>query len=594
MMRNFLAKIGLAKKVRSAAPAVPEQDAANAVAAQAGIDAAHRQRAAGDWQGAERSLLEAIALKHDCGEAHLALGELLLARGRHEDAVDACQLAVHFLPAQAMAQVMLAGALLALQRHDDAAAACRAALALDPALAAAWLCLGNVLKARDDLPAAVDAYRRAATAIPPDIHAMQQLAFVEFRLGRYDEARRDFATLLAAAPDSYRAHHNFGLLQLETGFAQDALDHFRRALELQADSVETQTCIGHALRDLDRIDEALAAYDAALAARPDFGDALSNRSLTLLLRGDFAAGWPQYEQRFAASGTRARSAGLPRWQGESLAGKTIVVHSEQGIGDEIMFASCLPDLIAGAGRVVIACEPRLRGLFERSFPQAIVRERDGGKDQSSNAGDCEIAIGSLPLHFRKTAESFRGAAGYLRADAARVAHWHNRYAAMAAQKKVGIAWRGGTLRNRGHLRSLALADAAPLLRQADCAFVSLQHGECGAELSEVGARAGITVLDAARETGADIDELAAAVAALDLVVTVDNTVAHLCGALGTPVWVLLPFSAEWRYGREKSAMPWYPSMRLFRQPRPQAWGDVLANVGQALQQLTGAEHVRSR
>jgi hypothetical protein len=344
------------------------------------------------------------------------------------------------------------------------------------------------------------------------------------------------------------------------------------------------SCVGHALRDLARFDEAIAAYDAALVLRPGFGDAMSNRSQSVLMRGEYGAGWRQYEQRFAASGRRARSAGAPLWQGESLDGRTIAVLSEQGVGDEIMFASCLPDLLATAGQVVIECEPRLAPIFSRSFAQASVRPRAGtaAPDEGLRRPDCEISIGSLPLHFRPSRASFPRTAGYLLADAAKVARWCDRHAAGGKSRRIGIAWRGGTLRNRQHLRSLDLAALVPVLRQPGCEFVSLQYGDRRDELGAIRERTGLTVRDLSADIGDAIDELAAVIDSLDLIITVDNTIAHLSSALGKPTWILLPFSPEWRYGRDGETMAWYPSARLFRQTAPRDWSGVVARVAQAL------------
>jgi tetratricopeptide (TPR) repeat protein len=584
MMRRLLKKWAGSRP--SAAPEVVTPPAQDPAAGQH-LEAARRHLAAGNLVQAEAAALLAVGLRHDFGAAHLLLGELRTKAGAVEDALDCYRLAAHFAPELVAAQLALATAALALQALDEAEAACRAALALDTGAVAAWFCLGNVLKARGELAAAAAAYRAAAAIAPEAADVLHQLAFVEFRLGEYAVAGISFDRLLAVAPGSPKAHHNRGLLQLETGYAEQALQSFRRALELQPATVETLTCIGHALRDLGRVDEAIATYDEALALRPGFGDAFGNRAQALLLCGNYAAGWPAYEQRFVTTGRRARSAGLPRWRGEPLGGRTLVVLSEQGIGDEIMFASCLPDLLATGGRVVLACDKRLQPLFARSFPQANVLDRDvcAATNLARPHGDCEISIGSLPLHFRRDRTRFPATPGYLAADAAAVARRRAAFGANGATRRIGVAWRGGLLRNRGYLRSLELAELAPLFEKSGTAFYSLQYGDRRDELAAIRESCRIEMPDLAPAAGADIDELAAAIAALDLVITVDNSVAHLSGALGKPTWILLPFSAEWRYGRpagDDDAMPWYPSARLFRQSAPRDWTTLVAGVAQVL------------
>ena len=204
--------------------------------------------------------------------------------------------------------------------------------------------------------------------------------------------------------------------------------------------------------------------------------------------------------------------------------------------------------------------------------------------------DFQIAIGSLPLHFRRQRTAFPAHRSYLRADDARVEFWRSRYAASGGRLRVGIAWRGGSLRSRQFTRSIALSYWLPLLAQSDVDFVSLQYGDVANGLAQLRIEHGVTVRSFGGEF-ADLDELAAAISALDLVVSVDTTVVHLAGALGRPVWVLLPSAPEWRYPRSGAAMPWYPSARQFRQRRPREWEPVLAEAAVALHQLKDARGV---
>jgi len=543
-------------------------------------------RRAGEDVQAEACLQQAIELKYDFAEAHLALGDLYGTAGADEDALDCYQLAVHFSPQLYNAQLALAAALTRQQRHDEAAAACHAAIALDEVAPSAWFLLGNVRKAAGDLSAAADAYRTAVRAEPPDLDALHQLAFVESRRGRYDEAYQHFQRLLEAVPNSPRAHHNFGLWQLECGYAEEALASFRRAHALQPEEPASLACIGHALRDLARLDEAIATYDKVLATHVDFPDVVGNRSQALLIRADWPAGWDAYEKRFGPGGAQARTRGLPRWRGVPLSRKKIVVLPEQGIGDEILFASCLPDLIATAGACVVECNARLVKLFARSFPKAQVCAADTKATTASTMTDFEISAGSLPQQFRRDTAAFPKHAGYLKVDTVRRIFWRDSGLLADARIRIGMAWRGGTLRNRQYLRSLNLPDLLPVLQTPDCAFISLQHGDYADEIHTLREQQGIDLRMPQFNIATDLDELAAMISALDLVITVDNTIANLAGAIGVPVWVLLPFSAEWRYGLNAETMPWYPSARLFRQLRPRAWIPVIDRVAVALRNFS--------
>ena len=387
-------------------------------------------------------------------------------------------------------------------------------------------------------------------------------------------------------PDSPRAHHNFGLWQLECGYAEEALASFRRAHALQPEEHASLACIGHALRDLARLDEAVATYDKVLATQADFPDVVGNRSQALLMRADWPAGWDAYEQRFGPGGAQARTRSLPRWRGMPLSGKKIVVLPEQGIGDEILFASCLPDLIATAGACVVECNARLVKLFARSFPKAQVCAADTKATTASTMTDFEISAGSLPQQFRRDTAAFPKHAGYLKVDTVRQIFWRDSGLLADARIRIGMAWRGGTLRNRQYLRSLNLPDLLPVLQVPDCAFISLQHGDYAEEMHTLRERQGIDLRMPQFNIATDLDELAAMISALDLVITVDNTIANLAGALGVPVWVLLPFSAEWRYGLNAEIMPWYPSARLFRQIRPRDWTPVIDRVAVGLRNFS--------
>ncbi len=587
MLRELFAKLGLkAKEIEVQPTGSPALHAATEVTAfdligdgawKAGLDADPE---------AELALKRVLEREYDNGEAHRNLGRWYLAQGRAEDAADCFQLAIHFSSRPLLAYADLGAAMLALHRYEAAEDACRKALELDPASAVAWLRLGNALKARGDLVAAAVAYRAVLEQDADNPAVSCQLGFVLFKLGQYDESRQVFARLIERRSDFAEAHHNFGLLQLETGDAAEALGSFRRALAIKPETIETRACVAHSLRDLGRLDEAIAAYDAALARGPQFGDARINRCYALLMRGDYAAGWMEYEHRFPASEQPLRGFPFPQWRGEPLAQKRILVFAEQGLGDEIMFASCLPDLLAVAKDCVIECSKRLEKLFARSFPDALIH----GANKDDNKAwirhlppvDFQIAVGSLPLHFRPTSESFPAHSGYLKADAQRVEYWKDALGASGKPGRIGIAWRGGILSTRQFLRSTRLLDWLPIIGQREFEFVSLQYGDASHELTELCARHHVAV----RDLGAavtDLDELAAVISALDLVISVDSTVVHLAGALGKRVWVLLPFAAEWRYLRQGDRMPWYPSARLFRQREPRDWTGLMNEVGSAVQ-----------
>ena len=365
-----------------------------------------------------------------------------------------------------------------------------------------------------------------------------------------------------------------------------------RSRAIDGADAELLNNLGIVLQDLGRLDEAIARYTTAIALKPDFALAIWHRSLAYLLRHDFARGWPDYELRLVSEDQPRRPLEFPRWSGGALEGKRLLVYAEQGLGDEIMFSSCVPDAITACGHCVIECSPKLATLFERSFPAATVYAARPDKTIPetviASGIDVQCPMGSLPLNFRRTGAAFPRHQGYLHADPERVAAWRTRLAALGDGLKVGISWQGGTHKSRRPVRSMPLAQWSPLLRSAGVHFVDLQYTDCGAELDALHAATGVRV-HSWEESRADYEHTAALVATLDLVISVCTAVIHLGGALGRPVWVMAPFSPEWRYGIAGEEMPWYPSVRVFRQPAYSDWDAVISHVTQSLHAFAASD-----
>ena len=554
---NWLDKLTTLLPKEKAAPKNVAQ-ATTAPADAAAADAAYRQGLIAferhDYAEASRCFASTLQLRHDDADAHHYLGLLHLKQEELEDASDCFAMAVHFRPEFAEALYHLA---LTSQRRSDPAAAAgylERALALRPDYADAHNALGAVSLELGDISRAVAQFERAVTLNPHDAKAHSNLGYVLFRdLGEYERGAGHVARALELDPHDANAWCNHSMVLSQQG----------------------------------RLDEAISICDQLLAAQPQMHEARLNRGLARLKQGRFAEGWRDYEARkLTRSNYIPRPFGFPEWQGESLTGKTVLVYAEQGLGDEIMFASCVPELLAQAGRCLIECTPRLEALMRRSFPGARVH---GGAQNDADLGwlaehapvHCQVAIGSLPGFFRRHAADFPVHRGYLRADDRRVARWQARLAALGPGLKAGISWRGGMISTRRGLRSTQLAEWLPLLRQPACHFVSLQYGDCAAEVAALAREHGVTVHHW-QQGIEDLDETAALLCALDLVVSVQTAVVHLSGALGRPTWVALPAAPEWRYLHEGTTMPWYPSVRLFRQQETGNWQPVLKQVADGL------------
>ncbi len=309
--------------------------------------------------------------------------------------------------------------------------------------------------------------------------------------------------------------------------------------------------------------------------------------LTLLTLGDFSGGWAMQRRiRERNPKWRARVArfSCPEWRGESLAGKRLLVWAEQGLGDQVMFLNSLADVQAQAAHVVLEASPRLATLFARSFPGVEVVPHAGAEpDARLRRPDIDVQCGmsALPWFTRPDREAFPQHRGYLVPDARRVTDWKTQLAALGEGRRVGISWRGGTQTTGGARRSSALEDWRGLLGRRDVQFVSVQYGNVAGEIAAVEGQLGVRIAHWPH-AGADMEEQAALVASLDLVISVCNTAVHMAGAVGTPVWALVPARPGWRYLQRGARMPWYPAARLFRQDVPGRWAGVLAEIGAAL------------
>jgi len=462
-----------------------------------------------------------------------------------------------------------------------------AALALSAHYGPALTNLGLLRARRGDRAGALDCFRTAVRADPWSVAAIRGL--VDWLPD--DDVPHDDVALLREITTRFAEHADalaaLGRLHLRGTFdAQPAVAALERAVALGQRDADTFAALGAGLQEVGRLEDALAAFDRARSIDPQHIGARFHRAIALLTLGRFAEGWPDYELRLLSEDRPQRAFPHPRWSGERLAGKTILVHAEQGIGDEILFASCLPDIIAQAQHCVIDCAPKLAAIFRRSFPTATVRGGDprDSIDWALPLGiDVQSPAGSVPLHLRSTAAAFPAHQGYLRADPAKVARWRERLAALGSGRAIGVSWRGGTLRTRTDRRSLPLSDLLPIVREPGIHFVSLQYGpDATAEVDRVAAESGIRVHHWP-EAIVDYDETAALATALDGIVSVCTAIVHLGGALGRPVWVLAPRVPEWRYGASGDRMPWYPSVRLHRQSADGIWAPVVDAVrGQIL------------
>jgi tetratricopeptide (TPR) repeat protein len=430
-------------------------------------------------------------------------------------------------------------------------------------------------------------YMRALAVEPEHADCLHLLGMVAFQRGDRVGAAELIGRAIAAKGDAAAYHSNLGnVLQAQDKLAQAAAS-YRRALDLRPELAEAWLNLGNVLKAQAEVDASMEAYRRALALRPELAEAAAGEATALLLKGEFAAGWRGFERRWQTRDydTAARWYAQPMWKGERLAAGRVLLWGEQGIGDEVMFAGLVPDALKTGNGLVLDCDARLKTLFARSFSEAEVVSGCGPEQSVELGVAAHLPSGSLPGLFRASAEAFAATTSpYLVADEVERERFRAKYAA-DGQRVVGLAWRTNS-RKTGRSRSIELQALAPLFAcrsaGAGIRWVSLQYGE-HADLEREIADAGAPVLvERSVDQLADIDRFAAQVAAMDLVVSIDNSTAHLAGALGIPTWVLLPYAPDWRWmlGREDSL--WYPAMRLFRQETMGDWGPVVERVKGAL------------
>ncbi len=533
--------------------------------------------------------LQAIKLAPDLAKAQVALGQALANSGDHDSAVEILRQALRRDPTHPESLVQLAKSLYRSCRQQEAFGLLEQVIGGQPICVAALSTLGGFLLEERRWQEAATAFARAIELDPQDVRLWINSGTAHDELGEWNEALARYERALALDPERFDTLVNLAGTLKRLGQTSRAIAYFRAALRKRPRCAETLNQLGKALEEIGRVDEAIAAFESALEIWPDYPNVRANRALAFLHVGRLAEGWREYEWRW-----KCESGGLPRarlpqpaWDGSSLSGKTILIHGEQGVGVEIMFASCYPDVVDRAEHTVIAADPRLVPIFARSFPRAtfvpVVR---GTEHQWTGPRepriDCQIAAGSIPRFCRNRLEDFPQRPAYLVPHAAKLARWKTRLGELGQGTKIGFAWRGGTNSTDRRLRWTTLETWLPLLHAPRVHWISLQYDDCSQELADFRRVSPVPIhryddFDPTQE----LDTLAAQIAALDLVISVGNAGVHMAGALGMPAWCLLPRFHGWRWMLGRTCTPWYPSVRLYRQD-DDGWPGLFKEVGKDL------------
>ncbi len=434
---------------------------------------------------------------------------------------------------------------------------------------------------------AILCFHQATRCAPDSLAAHSNYAEALAAADRFDQALPEFRRVLELRADHLPTHLRLGRLIERHGWVEESAACYENALRIDPGSAEGHRELGRALIKLLRPDEALASFDRSLEYQPDSADARLGRAIALLAMGRFESGWDEYEWRFAAKPGTTRPTSLRRWDRSTPSDRTVLTIPEQGLGTEVLFASCLPDLIAEAPHCLIECDTRLVNLLARSFPAASVyakkEQADGSQPIGEREADCQIPLGSLPGVFRRSMGDFPNRGAYLAPDERLAAKWRARLARLGAGLKIGLSWRAGLGLENVLARSIPLDRWLPLFSVPNTHWVNVQYGPSETLLGQMRRRHNVTIhawddLDALT----DIDDLAALACSLDLIISVSNSTVHLAAAMGTPVWAMLPRSSDWRWLLDRDDSPWHASVRLFRQSTPGEWTDVVDRIHRQL------------
>jgi tetratricopeptide (TPR) repeat protein len=483
---------------------------------------------------------------------------------------------------------------LALQqagRLPEAEALYRQAMAMNPNVALLYSNLGVVMYAQGGVAESIPFYQKAIALDPTLSLAHNNLGVALSALGRLEEALAAFSKTIALVPDDPEPTNNYGDVLVKMSRFAEAAAVLERALRLRPNYVEAYTNLGTAYWGLGRLDDAVACFRRAIAIAPDTAMAHKNLGIVMLLTNNFAEGWREYEWRNAADKILPRNYPFPEWQGQPLpAGKKLLVWAEQGVGDEILQAGMIGDLLERGFELIYEVDPRMVALMRRSFPaaQVVARAFPHPPETLVPAVGAHISAASMGRHLRLKIEDFhKDRHSYLLADRDRSAALRARLNLAPGEKLVGLSWVSTNL-NFGRSKSISLAQWAPILKTPGVKFVDLQYGDTAAERAAVAAELGVEVIHVdGLDLRDDLDGFAALTAACDLVITVSNSTAHFAGALGVPVWIFVSAGVGkfWYWGLTAPTVPWYPSATLIRQNAAQDWTPSLAHAAARLAEV---------
>jgi tetratricopeptide (TPR) repeat protein len=524
------------------------------------------------------SLDRALALRPNFAAACLNRAHVLKALNRSDDALEACDRAIAISPGFAEAHFNKGNLLMSARRWEEALASFGNALSIRPNYLEALLNRGIVLKELSRTEAALASLESAIALDGRCAEALSNRGVLQRELGQYAQSLASFEQALAVKPQYAQAHCNRGNTLKALNRFDAALACYERALELQHDYPEAHSSRGVALTEMRRFDEAFASFDTAIALKPDYAEAYLNRAMASLTLGRFSSGWLDYEWRRRCAEVTPHPASArftPAWRGdEPLSGRTILLWWEQGLGDTLQFCRYAPLLKNMGATVILEVQPQLAGLLADLPADVVAKSGD-----ALPPFDYHCPLMSLPLACKTDLSNIPSPGKYLRSDPARIAQWRASLGA-DARPRVGLVWSGSRAHRNDHNRSISLSLLLQFL-PPEMQYLSLQTEVRDADRATLQQRPDI--VDCGAQLG-DFRDTAALCESLDLVISVDTSVAHLSAALGQQTWVLLPFTSDWRWLLDRQDSPWYQSIKLYRQDILGDWTGALTRLREDLLQ----------
>jgi len=521
---------------------------------------------------------QAAAIDPSMAEAHYNLGNIRLDRREYERAEDCYLRALAANPEAVDAHFNLGIAQMEQKKLPEAVASFESALRFAPDMAAAHYNLGCVFHKQGRFADAIGCFRCALALKPDFAEAANNLGSAYLEKNQPTEAAAAFEKAIAVKPDYADAHYNLGKVRQEQGESDAALRFYRAALSLDPSHCKACNNTAKIHQDRGQLDLAAEWYRKAVIIRPDYAEARFNLATVQLLRGQFSEGWEGYEWRFRRrhwQQTYPFRFSKPRWEGDPFPGKTVYVHSEQGMGDILQFVRYLPLVKARGGRVIFETISPMTALCKRMTAiDHVLAPPPGGKHQIDF--DYYIPLLSLPRVFQTELDSIPNQVPYLHADPADVRRWQPRIRSDGL--RIGLVWAGTATDPR---RACPLGWFTPLTRIKDVHFYGLQKGISAEQIEVEGLPKGMRLINLG-QAFQDFADTAAVVELLDLVISIDTSVAHLAGAMGKPVWILLPAVPDWRWLLDRGDSPWYPTARLFRQRQSGDWQPVIQELADEL------------